>query len=349
LAQGRVAGRVAEQGNEMAMMQQGQTAMLQQNAQNFGNVNAGIHAIENQERFTQGQMQQSANMMQGQIGNMQNGFQDIQGQMKQFHDSDAQVGEIMRMDSQVMQNRYNEAANLDRQNNENDILYAQAQGKLTTQRVGESTKRALDNNRKFEARAFGRQDSLVRRHFTRMNGEKRRENKANVMRNLARRERALQRSLARKQEEIAHQLHIRKQLEKAKIARRKLRGLQRVNTDRIIRFMRNQSKRLRKQTRAQERRRDVRERHRQQEALSRRSEMRLQREISEKNRSQQLKSLMNGLLARQSRFLNDVSKNMRFWTKKQHSVHKQHTEAFKRLDRTLNARLRRLQDELQDE
>jgi hypothetical protein len=228
-------------------------------------------------------------------------------------------------------------------------LYSQDQGRYATQLVGQQVSRAQDRSQDFEKRAFSNEEKLIRRNFGRLNGEVRRERTADTMRNLARRERQLKRSLERKQKEIEHQVMIRKSLHYAKVARRKLRGQQRVNTDRVIKFMRNQSRRQRKQVRATERRREIRDRHRDQEELSRRSEARLQREISERHRSKALKGLMEGLLERQSNFLDGISRNMKFWANRQHKVHKKHTEAFKRLDRNLNARLRRLQQELEDE
>jgi len=119
--------------------------------------------------------------------------------------------------------------------------------------------------------------------------------------------------------------------------------VQETNTLSVLKEMRNLHHTQRRELRVYDRRREERERAQRQEDLTRRSEARLQKSISEKNNRRTLRAFMNALVARQDRFLGVISKRLRKWASKQRDANFKHAQAFKHLNKNLTRRLRKLQ------
>jgi len=208
----------------------------------------------------------------------------------------------------------------------------------------ETSQNQIRNNR----REFSNEEALIRRSFDRQDEKLEENTKHSLVRNLARRERKLARSLNARQIKVNEAEKLQSLFAKATDGRRKLRHHVRQNTGSIIDYIRNMARRQRQIQRASERSRDAKDRHRRMEALTRRSESRLTREIAEKRRNQQIQNLMATLVKTQNNFLKNVSGRMRSWTKTQRRMNDEHARSFGRFHSKLNKKIRRLESELED-
>jgi hypothetical protein len=114
--QGQATGMHMQQDSQMQQMQQANSQMMMNNAQNFGNVQSGMQGMQNQEMATQQMIQQGNGMMQNEISQMEGNFQQMQQGQQAFHDADAQIAKINQMDQQFLTKRHDDSNSLERAN-----------------------------------------------------------------------------------------------------------------------------------------------------------------------------------------------------------------------------------------
>jgi hypothetical protein len=216
----------------------------------------------------------------------------------------------------------------DRQRNTMDVLRGEDQTQAVTRRVGDNMLQTSQNQIQNNRREFSNEEALIRRSFNRHDEKHTEDTQHALVRNLARRDRKLSRSLNARQIKVQEAAKLQSLFAKATDGRRKLRHHVRQNTGSIIDYIRNMARRQRQIQRAAERRRDAKERHRRMESLTRRSEA--------------------NLVKTQNNFLKNVSGKMRSWTKTQRRMNEDHARDFGRFHTKLNKKIRKLENELAD-
>jgi len=151
-----------------------------------------------------------------------------------------------------------------------------------------------------------------------------------------------------KQVQLLKELEMKRARRKASQIRKKIVEKHDTSKHEILKEMRILSRRQRKQIRAQDRERERRERTKRIEDLARRSESRLAKQIAEKHRTKILKSFMTQLEQRQSEFLKGLSKRMGSWSRRQRSIAKRQQYEFRRLNRNLSVKLRRIEKKIDE-
>jgi len=331
-------GQMANSQNNMVQQQQ----TMQQGMQNQ------FAGMQQQQQQMQNMVGQEQAQFQGGMSQMQGDFNQMQQGMDEQKRNDRIMAQMSMMDQRVTQDKAFQQQMAQREAMKFDILKGQDSNREVTRDTGRKMARTSEKQMEFERRKFKSQDSNLKRLFGRNNAERRRNRRDSLIRNLARRHRKIIRSHESKQVRKIESESLNKKFRQAVKGRRVLRQNSRKYADRIITVLRNQSREQRKLIRAAERRRDAKERAWRLEALSRRSEQRLSREIAEKNKSKQVACLMEGLVKRQNEFLSNVSRRLRSWTKVQRKMTERHQGEFRRFHSKLNGKIRRLQDELQD-
>jgi len=329
--------------------------MGQMQQQQFRQVNAQqnqmaqqVQGMNEQAMALGGEVQQEQAMFQQGMQQEQANFNQMQGDVTSSRRNARVQDKMMNFENRAQMETSNIQNANDRNQATNTILQGQAAVQESTRRVGDDNRKRIARDMRGQRRGFGKTEGLVRRQLTRSRNEKRRSQAAKLARNLSRRQRTIVRSEENRLKEKVSKEEIGKLFAQATTGRRKLRHHLRKEAAGVIEFIRNQTRRQRKLSRAVERRNHVKERQKRLEALQRRSEHRLTREIAEKRRQKQLQSIMEGLVNRQNEFLKNVSRRMRTWTNVQRKLVRRHSRDFRRFHSRLNRKIQRLESQVED-
>jgi len=119
-------------------------------------------------------------------------------------------------------------------------------------------------------------------------------------------------------------------------------------TNDILKEVRKEAAKQRKQIRIFDRRREQRERTKGLEELARRQESRLQDKLSDQQKTKVMKSFMIALSQRQDKFLQNISENMREWAKRQRELSRGQMKNLIKLNSQLKKRIKGLEKRIQD-